>query len=107
MRLAKTQISRGRSESSLCTQWVAKDPSFLHVASEEADAQADLSSLGTCLSGHFVSFVMRLLKCNINVSPIIAGFTCSSKSWRSLSQGFRSHAQAILKNSLLAVPQVG
>ena len=38
------------SESSLCTQWVAKDPSFLHVdskdCSEWADAQAAESSLG-------------------------------------------------------------
>ena len=35
------------SESSLCAQWVAKDPNFLHTDSEEwsdwADAQADLS----------------------------------------------------------------
>ena len=38
---AKTQISRGIrpvwSESSLCTQWVAKDPSFLHADSEDSD----------------------------------------------------------------------
>ena len=36
---AKTQISLGIrpvwSESSLCTQWVAKDPSFLHLDSED------------------------------------------------------------------------
>ena len=34
-------------QSSLCTQWVAKDPSFLHADSEDltdwADAQADPS----------------------------------------------------------------
>ena len=39
------------SESSLCAQWVAKDPRFPYVESEDwsdwADAQADLSSLGT------------------------------------------------------------
>ena len=37
---AKTQISLDRpvcSESSLCAQWVAKDPSFLHVDSEDSD----------------------------------------------------------------------
>ena len=47
----KTQISLGIhpvwSESSLCTQWVAKDPRFLHADSEDwsdwADAQANLS----------------------------------------------------------------
>ena len=50
-RPAKTQISLGIrpvwSESSLCTQWEAKDTNFLHVDSEDwsdwADAQADLS----------------------------------------------------------------
>ena len=40
VRTAKPQISRGIrqvwSESSLCTQWVAKDPSFLHADSERA-----------------------------------------------------------------------
>ena len=37
----KTQISLGVrpvwSESSLCTQWVAKDPSFLHADSEDSN----------------------------------------------------------------------
>ena len=41
VRPAKTQISLGISpvwsESSLCAQWVAKDPSFLHVDSEDSD----------------------------------------------------------------------
>ena len=41
VRPAKTQISLGIhqvwSESSLCTQWVAKDPSFLHADSEDSD----------------------------------------------------------------------
>ena len=58
VRPAKTQINLGIrpdwSESSLCAQWVAKDPSFLH-----ADAQADLSLLWAF--GHFVCFVMRRL----------------------------------------------
>ena len=41
VRPAKIQISLGIrldwSESSLCTQWVAKDPSFLHADSEDSD----------------------------------------------------------------------
>ena len=41
VRPAKTQISLGIrpvwSESSLCTRWVAKDPGFLHVDSEDPD----------------------------------------------------------------------
>ena len=38
---AKTQISLGicpvRSESLLCAQWLAKDPTFLHENSEDTD----------------------------------------------------------------------
>ena len=68
----KTQISLAIrpvwSESSLSTQWVAKDPRFLHADSEDsdqtwsdwADAQADLS-LGWAHT-HFVGFVTRQLK---------------------------------------------
>ena len=41
MHPAKTQISQGIrpvwSESSLCAQWVAKDPSFLHADSKDSD----------------------------------------------------------------------
>ena len=41
VRPAKTQISLGIrpvwSESSLCAQWVAKNPSFLHVDSEDSN----------------------------------------------------------------------
>ena len=41
VRPAKTQISLGIrpvwSESSLCAQWVAKDPSFLHADSKDSD----------------------------------------------------------------------
>ena len=48
------------SESSLCAQWVAKDPSFLHADSEDwADAQADLSLRWA--HTHFVGFVMSRL----------------------------------------------
>ena len=39
VRPAKTQISLGiqSDQSSLCAQWVAKDPSFLHADSEDSD----------------------------------------------------------------------
>ena len=59
MRPAKTQISLDIrpvwSESSLCAQRVAKDPSFLHVDSEDAD-QADLNLRWP--HSHFVGFVV-------------------------------------------------
>ena len=68
LRPAKTQISLGIclvwSESSLCAQWVAKDPRFLHADTEDwsdwADAQADLSLRWE--HSHFVGFVKRRLK---------------------------------------------
>ena len=67
VRPAKTQISLGIcpvwSESSLCTQWVAKDPSFLQADSKDwsdwADAQADLSLRWA--HTHFVGFVVSRL----------------------------------------------
>ena len=40
VRPAKTQInlaSAPTGQSSLCAQWVAKDPSFLHANSEDSD----------------------------------------------------------------------
>ena len=63
---AKTQISLGIrpfwSESSLCTQWVAKDPSFFHVDSEESGQTGRMPRLIWVFAGrtcHFVGFVMR------------------------------------------------
>ena len=48
MRPAKTQISLGIrpvwSESSQCTQWVAKDPRFLHADSEDYDQTGRISN---------------------------------------------------------------
>ena len=49
VRLVKTQISLGIcqvcSESSLCAQWVAKDPSFLHADSKDSDQTGRLPRL--------------------------------------------------------------
>ena len=62
VRPAKTQISLGIrpvwSESSLCAQWVAKDPWFLHADSDDSD-RADLSLRWA--HTHFVGFVMSRL----------------------------------------------
>ena len=72
VRPVKTQISLGIlpvwSESSLCAQWEAKDPSFLHADSEDSDQTGRMPRLiwvfagGTC---HFVGFVMRWLICDL------------------------------------------
>ena len=68
VRPANTQISLGIrqiwSESSLCTQWVSKDASFLHVDSEDSDQTGRMPRLICVFAGHtchFVGFVMRWL----------------------------------------------
>ena len=68
VRPAKTQISEGIrpvwSESSLCTQWVAKDPRFLHADSEDSDQTGRMPRLIRVFAGRtcdFVGFVMRRL----------------------------------------------
>ena len=66
VRPAKTPISLGIrpvwSESSLCTQWVAKDPSFLHADSEDSDQTERITRLIWVFAGRtclFVGFVMK------------------------------------------------
>ena len=69
VRPAKTLISLGIcpvwSESSLCTQWVAKDPGFLHADSKDSDQTGRMPRLIWVFAGrtcHFVGFVTRRLK---------------------------------------------
>ena len=68
LRLAETQISLGIrpvwSESSLCTQWVVKDPGFLYVDSKASDQTGQMPRLIWAFTGctcRFVGFVMRWL----------------------------------------------
>ena len=68
VRPANTPISLGIhpvwSESSLCAQWIAKDPSFLHADSEDSDQTGRMPRLISVFAGrtcHFVGFVMRRL----------------------------------------------
>ena len=74
VRPAKTQISLGIrpvwSESSLCVQWVAEDPIFLHADSEDSDQTGRMPKLIWVFAGrsHFVGFVMRRLICPIEPS---------------------------------------
>ena len=55
VRPAKTKISLGIrpvwSESSLCAQWVAKDPSFLHADSEDSEQTGWMPMLIWVLAG--------------------------------------------------------
>ena len=75
MRPAKTRISLGIlqvwSESSLCTQWVAKDPTFLHADSEDSDQAGRMPRLIWVFAGctdHFVGFVELRLMCQTRFS---------------------------------------
>ena len=68
VRPAKTQISLGIlpvwPESSLCAQWVAKDPSFLHADSEGSDQTGQRPRMIWDFAGctdHFVGFFMQQL----------------------------------------------
>ena len=68
VRQSKTQFSLGIRpvwlESSLCAQWIAKDPRFLHADSEDSDQTRWMPRLICVFAGrtcHFVGFVMRRL----------------------------------------------
>ena len=70
VRPATSQISLGirpvQSESSLCAQWVAKDPSFLNADSEDSDQTGRMPRLFGVFPGRtcrFVGFVTRRLVC--------------------------------------------
>ena len=91
--LVKTQISLGIrpvgseswSESSMCAQWVAKDPSFLHADSEDSDQTGRMPRLIWVFAGrtcHFVCFVMRrliwwVIWLFLNISFMNNSFTCN------------------------------
>ena len=54
------------TETSLCAQWVLKDPGFLYADSEDSDQTGQMPRLIWVFDGrtcHFVGFVMRRLKC--------------------------------------------
>ena len=62
VRPAKTQISLGIrpvwSESSLCAQWVAKDPTFLNVDNEDSDQTGQIGWSEPLLGAHAILLVL-------------------------------------------------
>ena len=54
-------IRPGWSESSLCAQWVAKDPSFLHADSEDSDQTGRMPRLIWVLAGR--TLILLVLSC--------------------------------------------
>ena len=65
VRPAKTQISQGIrpvwSEFSLCTYWVAKDPSFLHADNKDSDQTGQMPRLIWVFAGR--SIILLVLSC--------------------------------------------
>ena len=97
VRPAKTQISLGIrpvwSESSLCAQWVAKGPSFLHVDSEDSDQTGRMPRLIWVFAGR--TLTLFVLSCrgsylNLFVSQV-SDFSCRNKALipELLKQGYR------------------
>ena len=91
VRLAKTQMSLGIrpvwSETSLCAQTVAKDPSFPHADSEDSDVAMWMPRLIWVFAGrkdYFVGFVMLRLIClssvmiNLGNRQLVALLCCPS-----------------------------
>ena len=66
-KLRSAWASTQSDQSLLCTQWVAKDPRFLHADSEDSDQTGRMPKLIWVFAGctcHFVGFVMhRLIYC--------------------------------------------
>ena len=63
-RLRSTWASTQSDQSSLCAQWVGKDPSFLHMDSKDSDQTGRMPRMTWVFAGrtcHFVGFVMRQL----------------------------------------------
>ena len=82
VRPAKTQISLGIrsiwSESSLCAQWVAKGPSFLHADSEDSDQTGRMPRLIWVFAGR----ALTLLVLSRGGSFYTAHFSCmSTRVW--------------------------
>ena len=101
---AKTRsawVSAQSDQSLLCAQWVAKDPSFIHVDSEDwsdwADAQADPSlrwvhsHIGFVLGGLCVHLNLHCLPRYVLVCPKTSDHY-GTKNYTGTALGFMSHS---------------
>ena len=83
VRPVKTQISLGIrpvwSESSLCTQWVAKDPSFLHADSKDSDQTGRMPRLIWVFAGR--TLILLVLSCRGSFDLKIFTFPVQSLKW--------------------------
>ena len=88
----KTQISLGTrpvwSESSLCAQWVAKDPRFLHADSEDSDQTRRMPRLIWVFAGRTVT--LMVLSCRGSYLLHVILFTALRKTERNFIEMKRS-----------------
>ena len=84
VRPAKTQISLGIrpvwSESSLCAQWVAKNPSILHADSEDSDQTGRIPRLIWVFAGR--TAILLVLSCRGSIVILINYGNDSKKQYR-------------------------
>ena len=77
VRPVKTQISLGIrpvwSEYLLCAQWVAKDPSFLHMDSEDSDQTGQMPRLIWVFTGRTATLLV--LTCRLNYNNLCMSYS--------------------------------
>ena len=79
------------SESSLCTQWVAKDPNFLHADSEESDQTGRRPRLIWVFAGHAILLVLARGGSNYTFILLHTSVEIStSRRWERLMFCFRT-----------------
>ena len=83
VRPAKTQISLGIrpvwSKSSLCAEWVAKDPRFLHAYSEDSDQSGRMPRLIWVFAGRIL--ILLVLSCHSSYASIFLCTVNMLKIW--------------------------
>ena len=88
-------------ESLLCTQWVAKDPTFLHAVSEDTDQNGQMPRLIWAFTGctcHFVGFAMRWLICQVFIfdsTMILLVFSDKSLNYSNGKEGIRVYLRSV------------
>ena len=82
-RLGSAWASAQSDQSSLCAQWLAKDPSFLHADSENSDQTGRMPRLISLrwAHTHFVGFVMSRLICPLGFEPCLLVLRAGCGIW--------------------------
>ena len=112
VRPAKTQISLGIrlvwSESSLCTQWVAKDPSFLHAGCEDSDQTGRMPRLIWVLAGHTITLLVLSRGGSDHLAwrgHVCRGQCDKNKNERKTEEEMGRQHQRIVRNGIWRFPE--